>query len=99
MLLGGVATAGGTILLLIRGGLDLFNELVDKDDDCVLSSKLDRSNSERGTRMLVSNLDMFVASVSAEGKQKNTIACERIAIRRGLAYLWVEGIGCILLRR
>ena len=73
MLVGGVATVGGRILLFVSVTFDLFNELVDKDDDCVLSSKLDRSNSERGTRMLVSNFDMFVASVSAEGKEKKKI--------------------------
>ena len=28
-----------------------------------------------------------------------SIACELIAIRGGLAYLWVEGIGCIPLGR
>lgn len=57
---------GGNILLLFVGvGFDLFNVFVDNEADCVLSSKFERSNNERGTRIFVSNFDAFAVSAIA----------------------------------
>jgi hypothetical protein len=62
----GVHIADDSILLLFDTCLDLFNVLVDNEDDCVLSNKFDRSNNERGTRILVSDLDILVVSTRAK---------------------------------
>ena len=66
----GIGTLGGKILLLFGGVcLDLFSVFVDSEDDWVFSSRFDRSNKERGTRIFVSDLDVLVVSASAAKKE------------------------------